>query len=155
MNDDAKVGAVEPTRPIDFQALGSSTLLNLIEAFISLRGRNESQHKFFEQTLSRLRDDMKSSWNSFVEDTQRAYVTLRKEVQGEKKFSLGLLNEMLEFHDDLQHIVAARPPLEDAEALKRWVEAIEIESRKVQTALVRHGIKEYDAVIGSPYNPAL
>ena len=53
------------------------------------------------------------------------------------------------------HIVAGRPPLDDAEAVKRWIEAVEIESRKVQAALLRHGIQTYDAVIGSPYNPAL
>ncbi len=155
MNDD-KVGTAEPTsRAPDFQALGSSTLLNLIEAFISLRGRNEAQHKLFEQTLNRLRDDLKTSFNSFAADTQRAYQDMRKEIQGEKKFSLGLLNELLEFHQDLQHIVAARPPVGDAEALGRWAEGVEVESRKVQTALNRHGIKEYDAVIGTPYNPAL
>ena len=32
---------------------------------------------------------------------------------------------------------------------------VEVESRKVQAALLRHGIHPYDAVIGSPYNPAL
>ena len=156
MNDDLKAGAIEPAqRPADFQALGSSTLLNLIEAFIALRGRNDGEHKFFKQQLNELRDDMKSSWSSFVRDTQRAYVDLRKEIQGEKKFSLGLLHELLEFHQDLQHIVSSRPPLDDAEAVKGWAQAIEIESRKVETAINRHGIKEYDAVIGSPYNPAL
>jgi molecular chaperone GrpE (heat shock protein) len=155
MNDDVKAAPAEPSRPPDYQAVGSSTLLNLLEAFIALRGRNDGEHKFFKQQLNEVRDDMKSSWSSFVRDTQRAYGDLRKEIQGERKFSLGLLNELLEFHEDLRHIVAARPALDDVEALKRWVEAIEIESRKVETALTRHGIKEYDAVIGTPYNPAL
>ena len=37
----------------------------------------------------------------------------------------------------------------------RWIEAVEVESRKVDAALLRHGIQPYDAVISSPYNPAL
>ena len=62
---------------------------------------------------------------------------------------------MLEVGQDLQHIVDARPSLDDPDALRRWAESIEVESRKVQAALLRHGIHPYDAVIGSPYNPAL
>jgi molecular chaperone GrpE (heat shock protein) len=30
-----------------------------------------------------------------------------------------------------------------------------VEARKVQAALLRHGIHAYDAVLGSAYNPAL
>ena len=54
---------------------------------------------------------------------------------------------------DLEHIVAARPALDDVEALKAWAESIEVESRKVQAALLRHGIFPYDAVIAAPYDP--
>jgi hypothetical protein len=43
----------------------------------------------------------------------------------------------------------------DADAFARWADAVEIEARKVQAALLRHGIHPYHAVIGSPYNPAL
>jgi hypothetical protein len=43
----------------------------------------------------------------------------------------------------------------DADAFARWAEAVEVEARKVQAALLRHGIHPYNAVIGSPYNPAL
>src|SRR5205085_11153942 len=68
---------------------------------------------------------------------------------------LALLNELLEVAHDLQGIVAARPSPDDPEAVGRWIEAVEIESRKVQAALLRHGIHPYDAVISSPYNPAL
>ena len=39
--------------------------------------------------------------------------------------------------------------------VQRWAEAIEVESRKVQAAIVRHGIHPYDAVISAPYNPAI
>jgi molecular chaperone GrpE (heat shock protein) len=155
MNDDFKTGEADGLGPPDVQTLGSSTLFNLLEEMIRLRSRNEAQHKLFEQTLTRTRDALTTSFNSFAADTQRAYQDLRKEIQGEKKFSLGLLNELLEVSQDLQAIVASRPPLEDAEAVRRWAEAIEIESRKVESAVTRHGIKDYDAVIGSPYNPAL
>ena len=56
---------------------------------------------------------------------------------------------------DLENIVAAKPAPDDAQALARWIEAVEVESRKVDAALVRHGIHPYDAVISSPYNPAI
>jgi molecular chaperone GrpE (heat shock protein) len=156
MNDDLRLGPADPeVRPSDIQTLGSSTLYNLLEAMVLLRSRNEAQHKLFEQAQNRMRDELKTSFNSFAADTQRAYQDLRKEIQGEKKFSLGLLNELLEVGQDLIHLVASRPAAEDVEAVKKWMEGVEVESRKVQTALQRHGIKEYDAVIGMPYNPAL
>jgi hypothetical protein len=43
----------------------------------------------------------------------------------------------------------------EADAFSRWADAVEIQARKVQAALLRHGIHPYNAVIGSPYNPAL
>ena len=65
----------------------------------------------------------------------------------------------MEIGQDLSQIVAARPELplkgEQAKGLARWMDAIEVENRKVQAALERHGIHRYDAVIGSAYNPAL
>ena len=45
--------------------------------------------------------------------------------------------------------------MDDAEAVGRWIETVEVESRKLQASLVRHGLHPYDAVIGSAYNPAL
>jgi molecular chaperone GrpE (heat shock protein) len=159
MSDDVlsspPLASAPAARAPDIQTLGSSTLFKLLEEMIRLRGRNEAQHKLFEQTLARARDDLKGSFDSFARDTQRAYLDLRNHVLGEKKFSLGLLSELLEVGQDLEGIVAHRPPLDDREALERWVEAIEIESRKVQAALQRLGIYPYDAVISSPYNPAL
>src|SRR5262249_35673298 len=44
---------------------------------------------------------------------------------------------------------------EEMEALARWMDAIEVQYRKVQATLTRHGIHPYDAVIGAPYSPAL
>jgi molecular chaperone GrpE (heat shock protein) len=145
-----------PDRQVrDNQTLGSSTIYRLCEEVISLRERNNRQHTEFERRLNAVRDDLKTSFNSFAADTQRAYQQLRQETVGEKKVSLALLNELLEVGQDLEHIVAARPPLDDVEALRRWAESIEVESRKVQAALLRHGIHPYDAVIAAQYDPKL
>jgi molecular chaperone GrpE (heat shock protein) len=135
--------------------IGSSTIYRLCEEVIALREMNNRQHKVFEQTLSKTRDEMRTSFNSFAGDTQRAYQQLRQEIHGEKRVSMALLNELLDIGMDLEHIVASRPALEDADAVVRWVEAVEIESRKVQTALARHGIQPYDAALGASYNPAI
>jgi molecular chaperone GrpE (heat shock protein) len=80
-------------------------------------------------------------------------------MSGEKRAALALFNELLEISLDLEHIVAQRPDMaalgEAGESAARWAEAVEVESRKVQAALRRHGIHPYDAVIGSPYDPKL
>jgi molecular chaperone GrpE (heat shock protein) len=135
--------------------LGTSSIFKLFEAFIAMRERNDRQHKVFDQALAKSRDTLQAAFNSFAADTQRAYQQLRQEIHGEKRISLALLNELLEISFDLDHIVASRPRPDDAEAVARWAEAVEVQARKVQAALVRHGIHPYDAVIGSPYNPAL
>ena len=158
MNDDllsGSLGAEAVREPRDNQTLGPSTIYRLCEEVISLRERNNRQHQEFDRKLNSVRDELKTSFNSFAADTQRAYQQLRQETHGEKRVSMALLNELLEFSQDLEGIVGARPGLDDVEALKRWAEAVEIESRKVQAALLRHGIHPYDAVISSPYNPAL
>ena len=135
--------------------LGSSTIYRLCEEVIALREMDKRQHKLFEQTQARARDELTTSFNSFAADTQRAYQQLRQEIHGEKRVGLALLNELLEIGSDLLHIVAARPDAGDHEALARWADGVEVQSRKVQSALLRHGIQPYDAVLGSPYNPAL
>jgi molecular chaperone GrpE (heat shock protein) len=158
MNDDliGRVAGAEPAPASrDCETLGSSTIYRLCEEVISLRERNNRQHTEFDRKLNNLRDDLKTSFNSFAADTQRAYQQLRQETHGEKRVSLALLNELLEVGQDLEAIVAASPAPADAEAVQRWIEAVRIESRKVQAALQRHGILPYDAVISSPYNPAL
>ena len=142
-----------PTRDLD--TLGSSTLYKLCEEVIALREMNNRQHKLFDQSLTKARDEMQRSFDSFAGATQRAYQQLRQEVHGEKRISMALLNELLDLGMDLEHIVAQRPAANDAEAVARWAEAIEVESRKVQAALARHGIKPYDAKLGESYNPAL
>jgi molecular chaperone GrpE (heat shock protein) len=135
--------------------LGSSTIYRLCEEVIQLRETNSRQHKLFDQAQARARDELRESFNSFAADTQRAYQQLRQEIHGEKRISLALLNELLEVGQDLEGIVGARPEAGDAEAVASWMEAIEVEHRKVQSALARHGIVPYDAAIGSTYNPAL
>jgi molecular chaperone GrpE (heat shock protein) len=161
MNDDLVPDNSRPLAPptIEDATLGNSSLYRLFEASITMREKNERQHKLFEQSLTKSRDAIQNGFNSFAADTQRAYQQLRQEIHGEKKISLALFNELLEIGHDLTQIVTARPPLhvsgEEAEALSRWMEAIEILRRKVDASLERHGVHRYDAVIGSPYNPAL
>ena len=135
--------------------LGASSIYRLCEEVIALRETNSRQHKLFEQTLSKTRDALQTTFNNFAADTQRAYQQLRQEIHGEKRISLALLNELMEVGFDLERIIAARPPADDAEAVARWMETIEVESRKIQAALLRNGLQPYDAVIGSAYNPAL
>jgi hypothetical protein len=164
--------AHEPSPGRDEHTIGSSSIYRLCEEIIALREINNRQHKMFEQALTKTRDAVQASFNSFAADTQRAYQQLRQEFQGEKRISLALLNELVDIAFDMQHIVSARPRAAhavsgadqgaahavsgtDAEAFVRWAEAVDVEARKVQSALLRHSIHPYDAVIGSPYNPAL
>jgi molecular chaperone GrpE (heat shock protein) len=135
--------------------LGTSTIYKLFEAFIGMREKNDRQHKVFDQSLVKARDALQASFNSFAADTQRAYQQLRQEIHGEKRISLALLNELLDISCELEHIVMARPRPDDAEGVTRWFEAIEVQTRKVQASVAKHGIQPYDAVIGSLYNPAL
>src|SRR5262249_20647179 len=121
----------------------------------------QREHKVFSQELKATRDSLRDGFNNFAAETQKAYQQLRKEVHGEKRVSLALLNELLEVGQDLHEIASARPAIKEGmtaaevEAVARWAEAVEVEARKVQAALHRHGIHPYDAVIGSAYNPAL
>jgi molecular chaperone GrpE (heat shock protein) len=157
MNDDLKTLSNSPESEGATQ--GMSSIYRLFEAFIGLREKNERQHKLFEQTLNRARDSLQSSFNTFAADTQKAYQQLKQDVQGEKRFSLALLNELLDLAIELDHISSARPELPaqgaEAEPWRRWLEAVEIQNRKVQEAVKRFGIHPYDAVVGAPYNPAL
>src|SRR5262249_428679 len=133
----------------------SSSIYRLCEEIIALREMNNRQHKVFEQTLSRTRDALQASFNSFSSDTQQPHHRLPTQIHAQNRVSLPLLQELLRIGFDLQGIVAARPPGADAEALARWADGVEVQHRKVQAALQRHGIHPYDAVISSAYNPAL
>ncbi len=153
-SEENRAGVPPPPAPVD-HTLGASSIYRLCEEVIALRETNSRQHKLFEQTLAKAREALQTSFNSFAGDTQRAYQQLRQEIHGEKRVSLALLNVLLEVGFDLERIMATRPRPDDAEAVARWADAVEIESRKIQAALLRHGIHPYDAVIGSAYNPAL
>ena len=158
MNDDFK-SPLTLAADAETPTLGMSSVYRLFEAFIALREKNERQHKLFEQTLNRARDALQNSFNTFAAETQKAYQQMRQETVGEKKFSLSLLNELLDLAIELDHIVAARPAVDkadvDLDAIQRWMDAVEIQNRKVQEALRKFGIHPYDAIIGTPYNPAL
>ena len=157
MNDDFKTPLSAPTDP-EAPTMGMSSVYRLFEAFIALREKNERQHRLFEQTLSRTRDSLETRFNAFASETQKAYQQLRQEILGEKKFSLALLNELLDLAIELDHILTARPEVPagpEADLWQLWLEALEVQDRKIQETLVRFGIHPYDAVIGSPYNPAL
>lgn len=156
MNDDFKMTLEEAADPV---TQGTSSIYKLFEAFIALREKNAREHKVFEQTLNRTRDALQASFNTFAADTQKAYQQLRQDILGEKKFSLNLLNELLDLAVEFDHIVTAKPavawPGPEAEPVQKWMEAIEIQNRRVQEALAKFGVHPYDAVVGSPYNPAL
>jgi hypothetical protein len=151
--------SVASAAPSEDATLGKSSLYKLFEAFIALREKNERQHKLFEQTLTKSRDAIQTSFNSFAADTQRAYQQLRQEIHGEKKVGLAMLNELVDIAQEMEHLVAARPQVDltrpEDEPLRRWIEAVEVQNRKVQAAMRRHGIHRYDAVIGSAYRPDL
>src|SRR6266446_2182366 len=87
MNEDFKT-LTNAAADADAATQGMSSIYRLFEAFIALREKNERQHKLFEQTLTRARDALQSSFNTFAADTQKAYQQLKQDVQGEKRFSL-------------------------------------------------------------------
>jgi molecular chaperone GrpE (heat shock protein) len=153
--DDAPAPPVSDTAGRADHTPWSSTIYRLCEELIALRETNNRQHKLFEQSLTYTRDTLQSGFNTFVTDTQRAYQQLRQELHGEKRVSLALLQELLDIGLDLERIVGTCPRPDDAEGLTRWMESVAVQSRKVQTALQRHGVHPYDAVVGSAYQPAL
>src|SRR5277367_3743329 len=146
MNDELKTLPAENNAP----TMGMSSVYRLFEAFITLREKNAREHKMFEQTVTRARDALQESFNTFASQTQKAYQQLRQEMQGEKKVSLSLLNDLLDLALDLSHIVASQPSVPEGnpaqiEPLRRWMEALQVENRKVQDVLGNHGIHPYDA----------
>jgi molecular chaperone GrpE (heat shock protein) len=102
---------------------------------------------------------MQGNFNTFAQETQKAFQQLRQELHADKRVSLTLMNELMDLAQDLSAIVAARPKIilegEAGEHLSRWMDAIDIQYRKVHTIMEAHGVHRYDAVIGSAYNPAL
>jgi len=136
--------------------LTTPTLQRLCAELITLRERNDRQHKLYEQTLAQVRDDLRASFGQFAADAQHAYQRLRDELTGEKRHSLALLNALLELATDLERVSAARPPLDGAApAVAGWAEGVAVATRKAQAVLAQLGVHRYDAVVGSAYEPAL
>lgn len=139
--------------------LGMSSVYRLFEAFIGMREKTQREHKLFETTLNRTRDALQTNFNGFAGETQKAFQNLRQEIHGEKRFSLVLLNELVDLAIELEHILASQPDLvgtlPETEACRRWIAAVEVQYRKLHASLEKFGVHAYDAVIASPYNPAL
>ena len=158
MNDDFKMPVSAPPSP-EVPTMGMSSVYRLFEAFIGMREKNERQHKLFEQTLNRARDSLQTSFNSFAGDTQKAYQQLRQDVLGEKKFSLTLLNVILDLGIDMNHILDSRPKHlptgAEGDAMKSWIQSLEVENRKIWDDIRKFGIHPYEAPFGTPYNPAM
>jgi hypothetical protein len=155
MNDELKTLPAET----DAATMGMSSIYKLFEAFIALREKNAREHKMFEQTQARSRDGLQSSFNAFAGETQKAFQALRQEIHGEKRFALSLLNELLDLAIEHEHIVKSRPKVtwfgDEANAVNRWMDSLDVQSRRIQASLATFGVHPYDAVVGSPYNPAL
>jgi molecular chaperone GrpE (heat shock protein) len=158
MNDDFKISVSAPADP-ELPTMGMSSVYRLFEAFIALREKNERQHKLFEQTLNRASYSFHGSFNTFAGDTQKAYQQLRQDVQGEKKFSLTLLNVILDLGIEMNHILESKPKHVPAgpegEALQNWLKSLEVQNRKLWDDIRKFGIHPYEAPVGAPYNPAL
>ena len=158
MNDDFKM-PISTAADAELPTMGMSAVYRLFEAFIALREKNERQHKLFEQTLNRARADLQGSFNNFAGETHKAYQSLRQEVVGEKKFSLTLLNVILDLGIEMNHILDSRPrhlPTgPDGEALQNWLKSLEVQNRKIWDDIRKFGIHAYEAPLGMPYNPAM
>jgi molecular chaperone GrpE (heat shock protein) len=151
--NDRPVETMPPSPPP--RGIAPSTTQRLIEEVIALRESTGRQLKFFEQTMLKVREESQANFNNFVNETTRAYQSMRQELHGEKRHALALQNELLEVALDLTRIVMARPPGDDPKALHAWAESVAVLSRKVDAMLTRLGIQVYHAVVGSAYNPAL
>jgi molecular chaperone GrpE (heat shock protein) len=145
---------LQPVRP-PARSVAPSTVQRLCEEMIALREHMSRQLKFFEQTLRQAKDESQSNFHQFVGETSRAYQQMRQELHGEKRHALALQTELLEITLDLARIVASRPVTEDVKILQAWSESTAVLARKTEAMLERLGILPYDAVLGSPYNPAL
>jgi molecular chaperone GrpE (heat shock protein) len=158
MNDDFKISVTAASDP-ELPTMGMSSVYRLFEAFIALREKNQREHKLFEQTLNRARDGLQTSFNSFAGDTQKAYQQLRQDILGEKKFSLMLLNVLLDLGIEMNHILESKPKHlphgPESEALDSWIKSLEVQNRKIWDDIRKFGIHLYEAPVGTPYNPAM
>jgi len=145
---------LQPVRP-PARSVAPSTIQRLCEEMIALREFTSRQMRFFEQTLRQAREESQTNFHQFVNETSRAYQQMRQELHGEKRHALALQSELLEITLDLARIATTRPAADDIKALQAWSESVAVLARKAEAMLARLGILPYDAVLGSPYNPAL
>ena len=94
--------------------------------------------------------------------TLRLYLNGELENQltvGQPTAGTGLVSRKSELRDLREQFRTLSGDVSSAEIrltdLRRRADAVEVQCRKVGASLVRHGIHRYDAVIGSPYNPAM
>jgi molecular chaperone GrpE (heat shock protein) len=138
----------------DADVPGEPTLRRVCAELITLRERNDRQHRLFEQALAQTRDDLQSRFERFAADTQQAYQRLRDELTGEKRHSLALLNSLVDVALDLQRIAAARPQIDET-AAAAWADGVAVAARRADAVLAQFGVHRYDAIVGTAYVPAL
>lgn len=156
MNDPLSQASEMPGNGDADDTLTSSMMSKLITEVIKLRESVNRNSTNLDRNQSKTRTELQTSFNSFAADTQRAYQQLRQDIQGEKKFSMALLTVLLELGQELGHLMDRRPSSSDPQAkVDGWIEAIGVQTRKVQAALKQHGIVEYTVQPGELYNPAL
>jgi molecular chaperone GrpE (heat shock protein) len=140
----------------DSADLTGSALQRVCAELIALRERNDRQHKLFEQALTQARDDLQARFDRFAADAQAAYQRLREEFTGEKRYSLALLNALVDTMLDLDKLAGARPAADGAPSeVAAWAEGVAVATRKARAELARFGVHAFEATVGAPYAPAL
>lgn len=134
---------------------GIPTLERLCAEMIALRERNDRQHKLFEQSLAKSREDWSAAFSAFAADVHHAYQQLRDAMTGEKRQSLGLTTMLLEVALDLDRLASSRPGAADAALSAAWADGVGVAARKAQGTLAQLGIHRFDAHFGDEYQPAL
>ena len=119
-------------------------LVRLASELIALRERTDRQHKLFEAELAQLRNDLGEKFSRFTTDVQSAYQQLRDELTGEKRFSLTVLNELLDRTLDLERLSA---DASDGPAV--------VALHAARESLARFGVQRYEPHIGDLYRPEL
>jgi hypothetical protein len=144
-----------PSVPETSGSPAEPTLRRVCAELIALRERNDRQHRLFEQALAQTRDDLQARFGQFTVDTHQAYQRLRDELTGEKRYSLALLNSLVDVALDLQKVAAARQPIDDTSPTAGWAEGVGVAARRAEAVLAQFAIHRYDAIVGSAYQPAL
>src|SRR5581483_9591953 len=143
----------DPAANSTADAPAASPLQRVCAELIVLRERNDRQHRLFEQTLTKVQEEWQQRFSQFAADTQAAYQRLREELTGEKRYSLAVLNALVDAALDIQKVAAARPALTGPAGA--WAEGVAVAARRAEALLAQFGVHRYDAEVGSAYQPAL